>query len=76
MSRKKGTRKSERRQPVQQRETTLPANVRETFERGVRLFEELQDGVTLEDAIERRRRALRDLLARFDAVHLLGQLGA
>lgn len=52
----------------------LPRNIRETFERGAELFDELQRGVTLEQAIDVRRRRLHDLLARFDSVHLLGQL--
>ena len=52
----------------------LPRNVRETFERGAAIVEELQRGVTLEDALARRHRELRELLAPFDAVHLLGQL--
>ena len=52
----------------------VPRTARETFERGAKLFGELREGTTLEEMIERRRRELRELLSRFDAVHLLGQL--
>lgn len=52
----------------------MPRNARETFERGAALFAELQQGATIEEMIHRRRRDLRELLSRFDAVHLLGQL--
>jgi hypothetical protein len=48
--------------------------VRETFERGAEVLRELQEGVTLEEAIARRRAELRELLAPYDAVQLLGQL--
>jgi hypothetical protein len=75
VSRKKGTRKKRKKsQPVEQSGTAIPARIRETFERGARLFEELQEGVTIEEAIELRRHELRELLTRFDAVHFLGQL--
>lgn len=52
----------------------MPRTARETFERGVKLFAELHEGTTLDEMIARRRRELRELLSRFDAVHLLGQL--
>jgi hypothetical protein len=52
----------------------LPRNVRETFERGAELVDELVQGVGFEEAIARRRRELRELIAPFDAVHVLGQL--
>lgn len=55
-------------------QASIPGVVHETFERGLELVDELRQGVTLEEAIDRRRRELRELLARFDAVHLLGQL--
>lgn len=55
-------------------QATLPRSVRETFDRGAALLAELRQGGTLEEAIDRRRTELRDLLAPFDAVHLLGQL--
>src|SRR4051812_21652798 len=51
-----------------------PQGVLRTFERGANVMRELQDGVSVEDAIERRHQALRDLIAPFDAVHLLGQV--
>lgn len=38
------------------------------------LVTELQQGGTIEEAIDRRRTELHDLLTPFDAVHLLGQL--
>jgi hypothetical protein len=41
---------------------------------GARLISELNDGSTLEAAIERRRLGLRELLAPADAVHALGQV--
>jgi hypothetical protein len=53
---------------------TIPRTVRDTFERGAALFAELQAGATLEEMIDRRQRELRELVSRFDAVHLLGQL--
>ena len=52
----------------------VPRTARETFERWAKLFAELHEGTTLDEMIARRRRELRELLSRFDAVHLLGQL--
>ena len=44
------------------------------LETGMRVFDELREGVDPEEAIARRRDELRSLLAPIDAVHLLGHL--
>lgn len=67
-----GRRKKRRRRTGAEPE--LPRNVREAFEIGAGLFAELREGRPIEEAITRRRLELRDLMAPFDAVHLLGHI--
>jgi hypothetical protein len=52
----------------------LPGGVAEVFETAEALFPELQSGVDLSEAVSKRETALQSLTARFDAVHLLGQV--
>jgi len=54
--------------------TGLPAGFEESWNVGLRLAAELRGGVSFEEAISTRREQLRDLVARFDAVHLLGHI--
>lgn len=52
----------------------LPPNMVSMLERGEAILDELRGGASFEDAIERRRNALRELLEPFDAVHLLAHV--
>lgn len=52
----------------------LPANFVATLERGQVLYPELQAGNDLRENVQRRREELRNLIARFDAGHLLAQV--
>lgn len=44
------------------------------METGMRVLKELADGANLDEAIAKRRKELREIIAPIDAVHLLGQL--
>ena len=52
----------------------IPANFLRALATGQHVLDEIASGVSPEDAIEERRSALGELLARFDAVHILGSV--
>lgn len=55
-------------------EPDLPGNFKRSLDTGVRVIEEIHRGAEPGTAIESRHEEIVELLARFDAVHVLGQV--